>query len=274
MKILRIPLPILVIAGLIFYMECSASFEQKDQGCDYLGCGSSGIALGNASFAVFINPADIATSQKDNLSLFYRNFYGIKEINQISLANHFLLFKLPLGLGISAFGNKLYRETELRAAVAFKLINKIKMGVSLNLYHLNIKNYGTDLSWGFDIAFMKDITKNITTAFVVSNLNEPGIGTAKENIPARYAFGFAYRPLKIAALCFDIIKDDDFDFDYRFGIRYDLGDRFSFSCGFRDLVNSYSAGLKISNDNYNLNYAFQYHPDLGGSNSLSLGYAF
>jgi hypothetical protein len=258
----------------VLYSKSLASFENKDQGSAYIASGSSGIASQNDAFAVFNNPAKIGLSGNANINLFYRNYYGLKEINQISLANHFRFYNLPLGLGISTYGNKLYRETELRSGMAFELIQEIHMGVSFNLYHLDIKNYGSAMGWGFDLALVKDIRYDLTMAFVVSNLNEPKIGSSAERIPAHFGFGLAYHPIKSMDLSFDIIKDDQFDFDYRFGVQYNLNQWLSFMCGFQDLVNSVSAGLKISNDNYNLNYAFQYHPYLGVSNSMSMGYAF
>ncbi|MBN1406903.1 MAG: hypothetical protein JW956_03900 [Calditrichaceae bacterium] len=265
---------ILLITGLFFYSESIASFEHKDQGSENVASGSCGIASCNNAFAIFINPAKIGLSGNPAVNLFYRNYYGLKDINQMSLASHFSIFKMPLGLGISTFGNKLYRETELRAGVGVELIQQIRLGVSLNLYHLDIKNYGSAIGWGFDLAALKAINDEITMAFVVSNLNEPKIGAVKERIPAYFGFGLAYRPLSIIELNLDIIKDDQFDFDYRFGVQYNVNQWFSVICGFRDLVNSVSAGLKITNNNYNLNYGFQYHPQLGGSNSMSIGYAF
>jgi hypothetical protein len=262
---------------MLFFIFCSesiASFEHKDQGSEYIAAGSCGIASFNDAFAIFNNPAKIGMSDNAVINLFYRNFYGLKEINQISLASHFHIFSLPLGLGISTFGNKLYKETELRTGITIEIIQQIRIGVSLNLYHLNIKNYGSSMCWGFDLAMIKNISEEIIMAFVVSNLNEPKINRVAERIPTHFSFGLAYHPVTDTELNFDIVKDDKFDFDYRFGIQYNMSSWLSLLCGFRDLVNSISTGLKISKDNYNLNYAFQYHPQLGGSNSMSIGYAF
>jgi hypothetical protein len=265
---------VLLIASALFCSESIASFEHKDQGSENIASGSSGIASYNDAFAVFNNPAKIGVSGNSKINLFYCNYYGLKDINQMSLASHFSIFNLPLGLGISTFGNKLYRETELRTGVNFEVIQQIHFGVTLNLYHLDIKNYGSAMCWGFDLAAMKDINEKVTMAFVVSNLNEPKIGSANERIPTHFGFGVAYHPAHSMDLNLDIVKDDQFDFDYRFGVQYNTNQWLSILCGFRDLVNSVSAGLKISNSNYSLNYAFQYHPQLGGTNSMSVGYAF
>jgi len=270
----RLRLIFLLIGSILFCSRSIASFEHKDQGSGQTASGSCGVASRDDAFAVFINPAKIGLSGDAGINLFYCNYFGIKEINQISLANHFRVYNWPLGLGISAFGNKLYRETELRAGLALEVIKHIRLGVSLNLYHLAIESYGSAISWGFDLALMKKINDEITMAIVVSNLNEPKISVADERIPAHFGIGLSYFPVTDMALNFDIIKDDHFDFDYRFGIQYKANQWLSLLCGFRDLVNSFSAGLKISNKNYNLNYAFQYHPRLGGSNSMSIGYVF
>ena len=265
---------LIFIIGFVFYSESIASFEYKDHGSETVAAGSCGIALYNNAFAIFNNPAKIGLSGRPGMNLFYRNYYGLKDINQMSLASQFNIFNLPLGLGISTFGNKLYRETELRVGSSIEVIQQIRFGLSLNLYYLDIKNYGSAMCWGFDLAVMKQIGDEISVAFVVSNLNEPKINSADERIPTHFGFGLAYHPTQVVDVSLDIVKDDQFDFDYRFGIQYNANQWLSILCGFRDLVNSVSAGLKISNDNYNLNYAFQYHPQLGGSNSMSVGYAF
>lgn len=264
----------ILLISLLLSSKSIASFEHKEQGCEYLSSGSSGIASQTNSFAVFNNPAKLAMLKGDNINLFYRNYYGLKEINQISMTNQFRINAFPAGYGITTYGNKLYRENEMRLAVAYNVIENIYIGLSLNLYHMEIKNYGSTMSWGFDFALMKEISKDISMAFVASNLNEPKIGKSKERIPTHFGFGLSYQPIKKAIVCFDIIKDDHFHFDYRFGVQYNINQWLSFLCGFRDLINSVSSGLKISYQNYNLSYAFQYHPDLGGSNSMSVGYAF
>ena len=258
----------------LLYSLSLASFENKEQGCESLSSGSGGTASLNSAFAVFNNPSKIGLNEKADINLFYKNYYGLGEINQISLANHFHIGTLPLGLGISTFGNKLYRETEIRAGAAIEIVRQVRLGITLNLYQLEIKNYGSAISWGFDLALMKHVSENISMAFVISNLNEPKIGSASERIPAHFCFGMAYQPLNTIGMSLDIVKDDQFNFDYRFGFQYNANRWFSIMCGFRDLVNTVSAGLKISNNEYNLNYACQYHPELGLSNSMSIGYAF
>ncbi|MEJ2054251.1 MAG: hypothetical protein P8X42_10055 [Calditrichaceae bacterium] len=159
-----------LLAAGIFCSRSYGAFEIKDYGCENISCGSAGIASNITSFAVFINPAKIGLNPNADINLFYRNFYGLKEINQISLAGHFRLFRLPAGFGISTFGNQLYRETEIRTAIGVELIQQIRMGISLNLYYLDIRNYGSTMTFGFDFAFMKHINDVVSAAFVVSNL--------------------------------------------------------------------------------------------------------
>ena len=108
---LRLPLILVLMISIMLYSESSASFEHREQGCEYLSTGSGGIASRITSFAVFNNPAKLAILDNANINLFYRNYYGLKEINQISLTNHFRINSLPVGLGITTYGNKLYRET-------------------------------------------------------------------------------------------------------------------------------------------------------------------
>ena len=139
-------------------------------GCSFLGNGSSGVASRNRAFSIFINPAKIADLNQADIEIYYRNYFGLKDLNQISLANHFRIGNVPFGLGITRYGNKLYNETEIRAGSAIRLSNDIFFGISINAYHLKIENYGNAVSWGFDLAGIYKLTNFLSTGFVLSNL--------------------------------------------------------------------------------------------------------
>ena len=109
---------------------------------------------------------------------------------------------------------------------------------------------------------------------MVSNLNEPRLGKAKERIPLYFVIGFSIKPTEQAEISLDIVKDQNYDFDYRFGIQYYLQKWLTFIIGFRDAVNNYTAGFSIVKKNLNLGYAFIYDPNLGGSNTINIGYEF
>ena len=141
---------LLCLIGCLFITaKTRAAFEFKGHGCVFLANGSSGVASQNNTFSIFINPAKIAKLNNTNIEIYYRNYFGLKDLNQISLANHLRIGKVPIGFGITRYGNKVYSETEIRVGSAIELSNNINFGISINAYHLKIENYGNAVLLGF-----------------------------------------------------------------------------------------------------------------------------
>ena len=265
---------ILLGSSLLPRQDLQAAFEFKGHGSNYMAGGSGGIASADVSFTLFNNPAKLSLSKRAGIELFYRNYFGLSDWNQISLANQFRLYGIPLGLGISRYGNKIYSETEIRLGMAYHPGQNVHLGLTLNLYHLAIENYGNATGFGLDLAAYYELTPAVSMAFVVSNINEPRLGQSRERVPVLLAAGLSYKVLSEAQLSFDIVKEEQNPFDYRFGIRYYLKPWLSVISGFRDAVNTLSAGFSLGESDWQLGYAFLYHAALGGSHSLSVAYAF
>ncbi len=255
----------------IFTTTSFASFEQKGHG-SYFNSRAGGIAGRHVPFAVFNNAA--ALSAFPHVDLYYRNFYGIKDLNQITLASSFKLQSLPLGIGITRFGNELYTETEWRIAFSYEPFTPIRFGLSFNGYQLAIENYGHASAFGFDIAAAYNVHPRLRIAFVASNLNEPSMGNGGITIWPALTGGLAYTPLEEVELVIDVVRQEPFDFDYRLGLSYHVIEWLSLSAGLRQLTDQFSFGLQIRRGSYRLAYGFEYHMMLGGNHSVSFGYAF
>ncbi len=261
-----------LILVFFWFTPSNGAFEPKGYGTNYTGSGMTGIASSDIAFDVFLNPAKLSLTQTASFDLFYRNFYGISGLNQITLGSSFKVLNVPVGFGINRFGNSLYAETETRVALAKEFADAISIGVSLNWYHLDIDNYGQAQSLGFDISGFYQISRQFTAAFIVSNLNEPEIGQAREKLPSCFSFGLSYNPTNELNLNIDLVKDNEFDFDYRFGLHYNLFQSVQLLTGFRQVVHSYSGGILMKKNHINIGYALEYHPELGSSNTISFGY--
>ncbi len=251
-----------------------AAFEPKGIGTAYLGAGSAGRAGSDAAFAIFLNPAKLAWNTDTKTNLFYKNYYGLKNLNQISLEARFPVWGLPLGIGINRYGISSYNEAELRIGSAFHFFDALDLGFSANMYGVFLKNYGHSYTFGFTLAAVYKIFEHTQAAFTVENLNEPELGQAKEKIPLSAAFGFSYHPLKNVELLIDLVKEQNYDFDFRSGIAFKPLSWTTVRIGFKTIVKSYSAGFSMQYGQFDLGYAFEYHTALGGSNSISVGYVF
>lgn len=251
-----------------------AAFEPKGIGSAYLGAGSAGRAGSDGSFAVFLNPAKLVWNTESAVRLFYKNYYGIKNLNQISLEARLPVWGQPFAVGINRYGNSFYNESELRIGSAIRLLDALDLGGTLNIYSVSLKNYGYDYTFGFTLAAVYDVFKNIRAAFTVENLNEPQLGQAGEKLPISAALGLSYSPLQEVELLIDLLKEQDYDFDLRAGIAFKPLPWTTLRFGFKSLVKSYSVGLSINFSQFDLGYAFEYHTLLGGSHSISMGYVF
>ncbi|KAA3610161.1 MAG: hypothetical protein D8M58_06980 [Calditrichaeota bacterium] len=260
---------------VIFLMvsDLLASFEPKAAGVSQTSLSLAGVASLYNNFQSFINPS-LLDSTNQSVSFFYKNHYGIKDLNQISLHGEFLANSWPVGFGISRYGNKLYSETQLTFATSYSLSDDIKIGSSSSFYFLNIKNYNSDWTYGFSLSFLYTLSSQINIAAVIQNFNEPKIGSTNEGLPVSATIGLMYSPIPEVELLADAYKEDYFDFEYRIGARINIIKEVGLLIGFRENINSFSTGLEYSASVYSIKYGIDIHPVLNLSHALGLNYAF
>ncbi len=265
---------ILFLVLILFTSILQASFEPKGLGIPYLAAGGTSRASELKPFAVFINPASLNQIQGRSVHLFYKNYYELENLNLMALEARFRPFGLPLGIGVSRYGDAAYQEADLRVGTALRLVDVIDLGISLNLYSVYLKNYGHSATAGVSIAANWAIFKTFSAAMVINNLNEPKLGAAKDRIPLQMAVGLSWKIIPDLEILFDLVKEEDFDFDFRTGVNYKLDSWFILHAGFRTLTPIYSTGFTAVVGAFQLGYAFEYHVELSGSHSIGAGYVF
>ena len=259
---------------LIYCSHGHAAFEPKGWGVVYIAGGYSGIASTDAAFAVFVNPAKLVFIPESRVGIFYRNFYQLADLNQITLSAATRLWEMPFAFGINRFGNHLYAESELRLAAAYKIWPSLTVGGALHFYHLRIERYGSAASWGFLLSFLYHISPQLSAAFLAANLNEPRLGAAQEPIPFYGSLGITYRINEALCLNLDFFQQENQPFDYRFGIHFRIQNWFTLISGFREITNSFNAGFDVNYKALRIGYAFEYHSTLGVNHSVSTSYEF
>ena len=192
----------------------------------------------------------------------------------MSLEARFPVWKQPFAFGINRYGISSYVESELRVGSAFRILDALSLGGTLNIYSVSLKNYGHSSAFGFTFSAVYEIFKNVKGAFSVENLNEPKLGQAGESIPTSAALGFSYSPQKNVEVLVELVKEEAYDFDFRSGLVLKPLSWTVLRFGFKTIVKSYSVGFSINFGQFDLGYAFEYHTALGGSNSIGMGYVF
>jgi hypothetical protein len=256
----------------LFLSVAKASFENQGSGASNIGLSLSGLASRYPDFSVFTNPSLI--SGEALVDLFYRNLYGIKELNQISINSEFSISNQPLGIGIMRYGNSIYSETKLALGTSYAIDPTFSLGISIKGYFLQIKNYGDAFSLGFSFSVFYKINDQLQIAAVINDLNEPEIGSSGEKIPVSGILGLSFSPVSDVEILMDAYKEEFFNFAYRFGTRINIISNINLLAGFQDNINSFSAGLELDQTGYAIKYSVDIHPVLNASHALGFKYAF
>jgi len=252
------------------FSAANASFERQGIGASNIGLSLSGIASRYPDFSTLTNPALI--SGNPIVDFFYRNYFGLEELNQIAVNSEFMLMEQAIGLGIMRYGNKLYSETEITLASSILLDPTFYMGLNMNNYFFKIKNYGNAFSIGFGIALFYQLNKQLRFAGIINNINEPEIGSSNEKIPVSGILGFSYSPVTEVEILMDSYKEEYHDFAYRIGTRVVVLAGINLLAGFQNSINSFSLGMEFNQNSYAIKYSVDIHPVLNVSHALGFKY--
>jgi len=254
----------------ILFSAANASFEKQGVGASNIGLSLSGIASRNTDFSTFTNPALVDGTPV--VDLFYRNHFGLKELNQIALNSEFTLLQQALGLGIMRYGNKLYSETEISLATSIHLDPAFYLGLSIDGYFLQIENYGNAFSIGIGISMFYQLNKQIRIAGIINNINEPEMSSSNEKIPVSGILGLSYSPIPDLEILMDSYKEESHDFAYRVGTRIKVLSGINLLAGFKNNINSFSVGLEFNQNSYAIKYSVDIHPVLNASHAIGFRY--
>ncbi len=262
-----------IVFVLLTLGSVCGSFEPGRLPPAYLALGSSGVASERARF-FSNNPALVALVEQNELSLQYRNFYNIAQLNEFGLSFLGQVKHWPFGLFVRQFGDQNYREQQLAVVLGRTFFKTLALGVAIQSYFLQIKNYGNYQAFGLTLGMQLRLFKWLNLASVVGNINQPKLGPYRGDIPVWFVNGLYLKLLPALHVTFDLFKDERFDFDYRTGVRVKLSRPFTLLFGFRQQVHSFSAGFIFKRKVVSVCYALEYHLNLGVSNAISVGYYF
>ncbi len=267
-----LPLTIFVLLTVLRLLH--ASFEPGKWPAAFLARGSSGIAVMGLENGFIVNPALLVGQKSNNISLFYRNYYSLSDLNDFSIAARFRIFKIPLGVSFNQFGDRNYHEQTLSFNAAWTFVKNFSFGADVRLFLLNVRHYGQASAFGGSLGLHYRLSKKIAIAAIAGNLNEPRLNGRGGNIPVYFSTGLEVKPVNKLSLSFDIFKDNRFDFDFRYGLGYQVFSSIELLLGFRQQIHAFTAGIQIRKMMVHFGYALEMHPDLGISNAIEVGYVF
>ncbi len=265
---------LLCVSLLFVYPVVSfASFGYRPPGPESLALSYSGAAGPVGVLSAFNNPA-LLPSMSAGMATSYRNYYGIRNLADVAIGAVFKFKGWPLALSAEQRGFNLYSETTLTIASAYRINKTVSVGVSIPVYALKIKNYGQASTVGITAAIHYKVFDNLQIAAIGGNLNMPTLGRANESVPVYGTLALAYSPTGNMDVYLDIYKEDIMPFEYRLGARFQISPVLHLLAGFREGINSYSAGMDVKVFSYHIQYGMEFHPRLNISHTFGLSYDF
>ncbi len=255
---------------LLLSSTCPAAF-------DFIGVGAEPLALGNAmvayrygAYAVYYNPAYISAERKPLIELGYRSFYGLSSPNQTSVLLQYPVRSVPFAICCIHLGDRIYREMHLALGSSYTYQQKLRMGISLNLYYLNIVSYSTALSAGINLGFAYPLSDRFTMGVLITNLNQPKFSIINEKLPQVFVLGWCYDLQQKIIFCCDLFRDVKYEQDYRAGVLVKLKTALTLRFGLEDKSNTCSMGLGLTLKRLKFDYTVMLHNTLGLSQATSL----
>lgn len=262
---------IIIFIGFNFYIpEVKSAFEKKEVGASSFAIGNAAVAIDEYLFALYYNPAALSAPEKFQIAFSLQNYFGIGELNAVDMTTNFTLAGHPLSFAINRFGNRIYQEIQLTAGSRYKLLKNCAIGFSVQCYILAIRQYGQTLAWGINLSVLYKLIPDVSVGALVTNLNQPVISAAGEDLPQTMSIGFCYYPVPDLIVSFELYQDTRFSQEYRAGCSYQVIPFLTVRAGIEDQLNIYTYGLGINMNWINFDYALRTHPVLGVSHIATL----
>ncbi len=264
---------------ILFFLSsgfAAAQFENTDVGARQTGMNGAFTSLADNSTAIFYNPAGLGQMKNREFSLFYNPApYGLTDLSTAALTYAEPSKYGTFGAAFKTYGFDLYRENNFIVSYGNNYKNRIFYGLNLNLYNLNIQNYGSATSFGVDIGAMAYLAKFLQWGFFGKNITGSKIGASKEEIAQVYRTGFTYQPLDYFRFVAEIEKDIKYPVSVIGGIEYNIIDFLDLRAGVGSQPTNFSAGIGINYGLFSFDYSMRKTEDLGfthlGSITVNFG---
>ncbi len=247
-----------------------AAFEEVQTDARSYAMGGAWAALDRAGQA---NPAAIPAPEGSNASAGFALPFGMQDLATVSSACGTGRGRYGLGLGLSTLGNRLYRESSFRAAMSWRVHDRLSCGAAVEGYHLAIEGYGSSLAPGVDLGIQGRPVEGLTLGLAARNVNRPRIADPQEDLAQDLSAGLAYAPAERATTALQIQAQRGWPAQLRAGQEFQILKGIAVRAGYSTGPASVSGGVGLEIGRYSFGYAVRSHPELGLSHCLTLALA-
>ena len=177
------------------------------------------------------------------------------------------------GIYVKRFGDDIFAEQSIGLAMGRKLFDKFSMGIGLEVYQLNIENYGNELQFNTQLGFQAEVSKAVTigTHIFIPLEKQELLSYSNQGI---FNFDVAVQADEHLKLKAGVRKITDQDLGIKAGLSYFPIEKFVIHIGMLTHPAHYSFGVGVELfNNFQLLASGMYQPDLGWSSGINLAYA-
>jgi hypothetical protein len=289
-----------LIFCICFFIAIIFVYAEKDDGGTFgavyknIGTASlystgKAIAEYNSEY-IFYNPAGLVLDTQYFISSSYSKLFDeVDGIKQIEMTIGIPYKQYYFGILYSNFAVDDIREADENGLTgnlfnsdfqkfsisgAKEVIENIFLGVSLNYYNQSIasfdlKNYTASLSGLYQKNKLQLSLKfdNLYSTTAKGNRK-------KEKLPIITELGAQYRIMEDMIMGASLLKEEYRSFDYHFGARYELFDKFWVNVGYLSETQQITGGFSLFWKKLNFQYVYINHEDLSSSQKISVTFCF
>lgn len=248
-----------------------AAGERIGRGSKPLALANAYTALADQPWCLYYNPSGIVQIGTCQLAFSYvPQQWELPELRTMTCAVAFPFSQMGCGLGIDCFGFELYREIELRTAVAYPMLEEVSIGLSLNCLHIQIKNYNTTTVYSVDMGCLSKVTDELSLGCTIRNLTSSTLYHGYEKLPQSFVVGVVYRFPIDCLIILESEKDFRYPMQMKVGVEQKLLNILSLRCGYSTEPDVYALGIGIHYAWCSIGYAGCKHLFLGWTHLFEL----
>jgi long-subunit fatty acid transport protein len=219
------------------------AFEKLDVGAQSIALANAVVARRDNLSALYYNPAGLTLPNNIQVVLSHQNFFGLSELTLSSIISNFSLADFPISTGFCQLGNDLYKEYTFSIGGSYRFSHDASVGLSANYYGLYILDYGQTGTLGICLGFLYAITQKFTIGSMITNINQPEIGTDNEDLPQSFSLGLSYFPDEKWQFNLELFRDIRYKNELCIGIAYSISSQLFMRFGIIDQSNTYNVGM-------------------------------
>lgn len=258
---------LLLIAPL---RESYAGFERRFTGARSMGAAGTLDAFGDGPWCFYLNPAQI--TDMTEAALFYTpSVDGLSEVRGTGISFRSNAFGVNYSFAVQTFGFDMYRETVMTANLSTPLRDFLFVGSNVNVNHLFIEYYGTEISVSLDAGARMFLSDNFSLAFSVTNLSSTSMTLSEDRLPQAFAGGIGYlsEALDVGV---EYYKEIGFPSSVRIAAEYSPVRYITVRSGTASGTNSFNAGLSLRLSSFEVDYGAMFHRVLGTTHSFGVSF--